>query len=84
MSLALCPQAVSRAPQYFRSSETLATCDGCFVRYDVTPLTRDNIHNKGARQQRPELSPIYTYLSKFDQAEKDSPDSFARVEKLGS
>ena len=29
MSLALCPQVVSRAPQHFRSSGTQATCDGC-------------------------------------------------------
>jgi len=27
MSLALCPQVVSQAPQHFRSSETQATCD---------------------------------------------------------
>ena len=30
MSLALCPQVVSQAPQHFRSSEKLATCEGCF------------------------------------------------------
>ena len=29
VSLALCPQVV--APQHFRSSETQATCDGCFA-----------------------------------------------------
>ena len=28
MSLALCPQVVSQAPQHFRSSETQATCEG--------------------------------------------------------
>ena len=31
MSLALCPQVVSQVPQHFRSSETQATCDGCFA-----------------------------------------------------
>ena len=31
MSLALCPQIVSQAPQHFRSSEAQATCDGCFA-----------------------------------------------------
>ena len=31
MSLALCPQIVSRAPQHFRSSEVQATCYGCFA-----------------------------------------------------
>ena len=33
MSLTLCPQAVSQAPQHFRSSETQATCDGCYAEY---------------------------------------------------
>ena len=32
MSLALCPQVVSQAPQHFRSSEKQATCGGCFAR----------------------------------------------------
>ena len=32
MSLALCPQVVSQAPQHFRPSETQATCGGCFAR----------------------------------------------------
>ena len=31
MSLALCPQAVSQAPQHFRASETQAIYDGCFA-----------------------------------------------------
>ena len=30
-SLALCPQAVSQAPQHFRSFEMQAACDGCFA-----------------------------------------------------
>ena len=30
MSVALCPQLVSRASQHFRYFETQATCDGCF------------------------------------------------------
>ena len=32
MSLALCPQVVAQAPQYFRSSEMQATCYGSFAR----------------------------------------------------
>ena len=32
MSLALCLQVVSQAPQHFRSSEKRATCEGCFAR----------------------------------------------------
>ena len=31
MSLALCPQVVSRASQHFRSSEKQAPCEGCFA-----------------------------------------------------
>ena len=31
MSLALCPQVVSQAPQHFKSSETQAACEGCFA-----------------------------------------------------
>ena len=34
MSLALCPQVVSQAPQHFRS-EKLATCEGCFARQSI-------------------------------------------------
>ena len=30
MPLALCPRVVPQCPQHFRSSETEATCDGCF------------------------------------------------------
>ena len=32
MSLALCPQVVSQAPQHFRSSVTASNCDGYFTR----------------------------------------------------
>ena len=35
MSLALCPQVVSQAPQNFRSSEKQATCEGRFARQSV-------------------------------------------------
>ena len=35
LSLALCPQVVSQAPQHFRSSETQATYDGCFSRQSI-------------------------------------------------
>ena len=31
MSLALCPQLMSQAPQNFRSSEKQAICEGCFA-----------------------------------------------------
>ena len=31
MSLALCPQIISQAPQHFRSSEMQTTSDGCFA-----------------------------------------------------
>ena len=32
VSVAFCPQVVSQAPQHLRSSETQATCEGCFAR----------------------------------------------------
>ena len=35
MSLALCPQVVSQDPQHLNSSETQATCDGCFSRQSI-------------------------------------------------
>ena len=35
MSLALCPQVVSQAPQHFRSTEKQATCEGCFTRQSI-------------------------------------------------
>ena len=35
MSLALCPQTVSQAPQHIRSSETQATCDSYFPRQSI-------------------------------------------------
>ena len=35
MSLALCPQVVFQATQYFRFSETQATCEGCFARLSI-------------------------------------------------
>ena len=35
MSLALCPQVVSQAPQHFRFSEKQATCEGCFARQTI-------------------------------------------------
>ena len=35
ISLALCPQVVSQTPQNFRSSETQASCDGCFDRQSI-------------------------------------------------
>ena len=35
MSMALCPQVASQAPQQFRSSETKAVCDGCFSHQSI-------------------------------------------------
>ena len=35
MSMALYSQVVSQVPQHFKSSETQATCDGCFSRQSV-------------------------------------------------
>ena len=38
MSLALCQQVVSQAPQHFRSSDKQATCDGCFARQCIRSI----------------------------------------------
>ena len=39
MSLALCPQVVSQAPQHFRPFETQATYDGCFARQSICSVS---------------------------------------------
>ena len=35
MSLALCPQVVSKVPKHFRPSEKQATSNGCFARQSI-------------------------------------------------
>ena len=44
MSLALCSQVVSQAPQHFKYSKKLATCEGCFACQCIRPafLTQTN------------------------------------------
>lgn len=37
-STALLPQVRSQEPQYFSSSETLATYDGCFVNWSICSI----------------------------------------------
>ena len=54
MSLALCPQVVSQAPQHFRSSETQATCDGCFARQSICLLV--SLHSGMSRAVHPQFS----------------------------
>ena len=39
MSLALCPQIVSQAPQFFKYSETQAAGGGCFAHHSVCLVT---------------------------------------------
>ena len=43
MSLALCPQVESQAPQHFRSSEKQAACEGCFASQRGTVSTRHRL-----------------------------------------
>ena len=50
MSLALCPHVVSEARQYFRSSKTQATCDGCFARQSVCSVV--SLHSGMSRTRR--------------------------------
>ena len=47
MSLALCPQVVSQAPQHFRPFETQANYDGCFARQSICSVS--SLHSGTAR-----------------------------------
>ena len=38
MSVVLCPQVVSQAPQHFRPSEKQGTCEGCFARQSINSV----------------------------------------------
>ena len=61
MSLALCLQVVSQAPQHFRSSETQAPCNGCFSRQSICPVI--SLHSGMSRAvHRPESSKIMLLL----------------------
>ena len=51
MSSALCPQAVSQAPQHFRSSERQTTCDGCFARQLICSVI--SLHSSIPRAEQP-------------------------------
>ena len=52
MSLALCPQVVSQAPEHFRSSEKQATCGGCFSRQSVCSVI--SLHSGMSRAVHPQ------------------------------
>ena len=47
MSLALCQQVVSQAPQHFRPFETQATYDGCFAHQSICSVI--SLHSGAAR-----------------------------------
>ena len=48
----VCPQAVSQAPQHFRSSEKQATCEGCFARQSVCSVVY--LHSGMSRAVHPQ------------------------------
>ena len=48
MSLALCPQVMSRAPQHFRSSEMQTTFEGCFAHWSICLVIS---HHSGMSRQ---------------------------------
>ena len=48
MSLALCLQVVSQAPQHFRSSEKQAACEGCFACQSVCSVISLHPSTSGA------------------------------------
>ena len=52
MTLALCPQVVSRAPQHFRSSETQAICEDCFSRQSVWQLHQGDQQGKKLKEKK--------------------------------
>ena len=57
MSLALCPQVVSQAPQHFRSSGKQAICEGCFARNCICSVI--SLHSGMSRAVHPqELSQV--------------------------
>ena len=55
VSLALCPQVVSQVLQRFRSSETQATCDGCFTLQSVCSVI--SLHSGRSRALHPQEFP---------------------------
>ena len=52
MSLALCPQVVSQAPQHFRSSKKQATCQSCFARQSTCSVV--SLHSGMSRAVHPQ------------------------------
>ena len=52
MSLALCPEVGSQAPQHFGSSEMQATCDSCFARQSVCSVI--SLHSNMSRAVYPQ------------------------------
>jgi len=51
MSLDLCPQVVTQAPQHFRSSEKQVTCEGCFARKSICSVV--SLHSGMSRAVQP-------------------------------
>ena len=68
MPLALCPRVVPQCPQHFRSSETEATCDGCFFSGPLTamPWTAHPQNSSEAEQDHSglfiPLSAVYLFI----------------------
>ena len=52
MSLALCLQVVSQAPQHFISSKKQATCEGCFAHQSVCSVI--SLHSGMSRAVHPQ------------------------------
>ena len=69
--LVLCPQIVSQAPQHFRSSETQATCDGCFVRQSVCSVI--SLHSGMSRAVYPQEFSFRRWLSTLDTFKSGRP-----------
>ena len=62
VSLALCPQVMSQAPQHFRSSEKQATCEGYFARQSICC---HSLHPGMSRAVHPQFSTVMSTIDTF-------------------
>ena len=66
MSLALCPQLVSRAPQHFRSSATQATHGGCFAHMSICSVVlkkERQIQRSSVLKKQPQAAQLATAVA---------------------
>ena len=75
MSLALCPQVMSQAPQHFRSSEKQASCEGCFARQSIcSVISFHSLHSGMSRAVH--LQKFSRWMPTIDTFRSGPPESF--------